>query len=459
LPDWVKSAPEPPAIRYAASASRSRRGEPIPAVVILQLPNTARRVTAGLLLAALALGALGAGAWDPRTLRVGTSGDYAPFSATSAEGATELEGFDVAVAHAYAEERGLALEFVRFRWPDLLTGLVGNDFDVAMSGVTVRPERSAAGRFTVPVVETGAVLLIRQPERWSELDELDRRIVRIGVNAGGHLERVARVRFPRATLVSIRDNLAVRRALVEGSLDAAVTDALEAPIWLRGTRGMAARGPFTRDRKAYLVRADRPGLAADLDAWLLARERDGGLAHLRRRHLGDAAGSPVATPLGALLAAIDERLAIMPLVGTAKRETGLPLEVPEREAIVLDAAVAGVRAAAERARVAPPSDALVRALFRAQLEAAKEVQSAAIKHPGFSPMQPLPDLDTQLRPALLRIGERIARLLIALPQGLDEASLRATARQALRTPHLSEDSTLAIANAIARLSRAPREAN
>lgn len=406
----------------------------------------------------LALAATGAAGEPAAHLRVGTTGDYSPFSIARAGEGAEPEGFDVAVARAYAEERGLALEFVPFRWTDLVAALGTGRFDVAMSGVTVRPERSAAGRFTVPVVESGAVLLVRQPERWSEPEDVDRPGIRIGVNAGGHLERVAGAHFSRAVLVSIPDNRAVRQALLDKNLHAAVTDTLEVAAWQRGTDGLAVIGPFTRDRKAYLVRPDRPGLASNLDTWLLARERDGTLAALRREHLPVAAAAPVATPLGSLLAAIDERLSLMPLVGVAKRRSGLPLEVPEREFLVLDVAIAGVHAAAKRARIDPPPDAVVRALFQAQIEAGKEVQWTAVQDLEYAPPEPLPDLDSGLRPGLLRIGDRIADLLLVLPEGLEKERVRAAARDALRTPYLSERSSLALADAIVAVSHASRGA-
>ncbi len=388
-------------------------------------------------------------------LRVGTSGDYAPFSARSGEDLRDFEGFDIAVARAYAEERGLVLELVPFRWPALLEDLTAKRFDVAMSGITVRPERTAAGRFTVPVVESGAVVLARHPSRWSDLEDLDRRVVRIGVNAGGHLEQVARARFRRATLISIPDNAAVKKALDSLDVDAVVTDVFEAPLWRQQDPQLAVLGPFTRDRKAYLVRADRPGLARDLDGWLIERERDGSLAQLRARYLGG--GAPTATPLAALLAAVDERLALMPLVGSAKRRAGLPLEVPEREALVLDAALVSVRKAAARAHQKPPRALPVRAVFRAQLDAAKEVQWAAVRDPAWEPGDSIPDLDGALRPALLRIGDRIAALLVALPPDLEPAAVRAAARDALRSRWLSESSVRRIADAIIRYSKAPRE--
>lgn len=404
-------------------------------------------------LATLALSAASHGeAPGKPVLRVGTSGDYAPFSSTGKGGSPS--GFDIAVARAYAQERGLGLEFVRFRWPDLVRDLEAGRFDVAMSGITIRPQRSIAGRFSVPVIESGAVLLLRQPERWNAVEELDRPDVRIGVNAGGYLEQVAQEYFPRATLLSIHDNASVRAALLAGELDAAVTDSLEAPQWRRGAEELGQTAAFTRDRKAYLVRADHPTLAADLDRWLLDREADGSLAKLRREHLGEAADAPIATPLGALIAAMDERLALMPLVAAAKRHAGVPLEVPEREALVLEAAVSGTRDAAARAGVAPLPEASVRAVFAAQLAAAKQVQWNALRDPSFKPEEPIPDLEKQLRPALLRIGEQIGALLVLLPPGQGDDALHAAARNGLRTPRLSSDSVAGIAEALAKLEHA-----
>jgi cyclohexadienyl dehydratase len=385
---------------------------------------------------------------------VGTSGDYAPFSLAAEDGARS--GFDVEVARRYAKERGLEVEIVRFRWPELLRDLEAGRFEVAMSGVTVVPRRSLAGRFSVPVAESGAVLLTREPERWKTPDELDRPDLRIGVNAGGYLEQVARHRFPRATLLAIPSNQAVREALLAGSLDAAVTDSLEAPGWRRGTGAeeLGQTEPFTRDRKAYLVRVDRPELAADLDRWLLERERDGSLGELRRKELGAQAAGAIATPLGALFAAIDERLSLMPWVAAAKQRAGLPLEAPEREAKVLDAALAATRAAATEAKAASLPEDAVRAVFTAQLEAAKQVQAQTLRDTSFVAEEPLPDLDKQLRPALLRIGDRIAALLVALPPDLDERALHAAARDGIRTPRVPPDAVAAIAEALFKLSSA-----
>jgi cyclohexadienyl dehydratase len=396
----------------------------------------------------------GAAHASPRpVLRVGTSGDYAPFSLAIEGEAIVFEGFDLAVARAFAEAHGYELEARRFKWKGLSGSLEKGRFDVAMSGVTVIPSRSAIGRFSIPVVETGAVVLVGAPERFPDLDSLNKSTARIGVNAGGYLEGVAHRRFPMATLLAIPDNGAVLDALSTGNVHAAVTDTAEATLWLDASPGALQLGPITRDRKAYLVHPDRPDIAAQLDRWLLAREADGTLAGVRSIYFGENAGPAVATPLLALLAAIDERLSLMPQVAVAKREAGMALAAPRREARVLDAALEAVEKAAAEVSAPPVDEALVRALFRAQIDAAKQVQSAALKDPDFERPEHPPDIDGKLRPALIRIGEKIARMIVALPPGLEADAVRAATLDQLRAPLVNEHSKRAIADALIALSR------
>jgi cyclohexadienyl dehydratase len=428
-----------------------------------------------ILLLAIAVSTIAPEAAAQPSLRVGTSGDYPPFSLALGEDPVVFEGFDLDLARDFSATQGLPLIAVRFRWPHLLRDLSADRFDVAMSGVTITPERSAVGAFSVPVVETGAVVLARRGERFPNVDSLDQSEIRIGVNAGGYLEGVARGRFRHATLVMIPDNSAVLDAFVAGHLDAVVTDTAEAAGWMAAAGDVTLMGPLTRDRKAYLLRADRPDLAAQLDRFLLEREADGSLAALRALHLGPNGGPPVARPLQALLAAIDERLSLMPLVAVAKQRRGLPLVAAGREAVVLAAGVEAVGAAAAAAGTAPPSEVLVRALYRALIEAAKQVQrtevqptevqrtevrqteaqQTALKNADSEDPADVPDLDDALRPALLRIGEKIARLVVALPAGLDRTSVWAAAVDQLRTPQLTLESKRAIADALAVLSNAP----
>lgn len=404
---------------------------------------------------ALFLTAASAQAGD--VLRVGTSGDYPPFSlAVESESVAfpgvSFEGFDLEIAHAFAEAHGLLLAPKRFRWPHLVRDFEANRFDIAMSGVTITPERSALGRFSVPVAETGAVVLVREAERYPDVRALNENSVRIGVNAGGYLEKVAQTTFRGATLVTIPDNGAVLAAFVEGNLDAVVTDTAEAAGWMQSVANATLLGPLTRDRKAYWIRPENEGLAFSLDRWLVEQETNGRLAALRRQHFGTSGGPRTAEPLVALLAGVDERLSLMPLVAAAKRREGIPLVDERREKKVLASAAESVHAASARAGIPAPPDALVLAVFRAQIEAAKQVQRTAITDTTYERPTSVPDVDTVLRPALIRIGSKLAQLILALPADLGRDEVRAAAHDQLRTRWLTPESRIAIADSIAALT-------
>ncbi|HEY8120827.1 MAG TPA: transporter substrate-binding domain-containing protein [Myxococcota bacterium] len=408
-------------------------------------------------LAALALfAALAANAAD-KTLRVAVTGDYPPLCELTETG--DYAGLDPDVARAFAAERGYAIEWVALSWPELDAALAAGRFDVAMTGVTVRPDRSIAGRFSLPIAESGAVVLARDPALASEA-ALAQPGVSLTVNAGGHLERVARALFPSAAITPLQGNAAVRDAFASGAAVAVVTDTLEAARWRALVPGAAQLGPLTRDVKAYWLPADRSALAAELDAWLLAREGDGTLARLRAHALGaEQAERRTALPALALIAALAERLALMPAVAEAKRASGAPVLVPEREAAVISAAVASVQAAARSDARAAPAPLALEKFFGALLEASRGVQSAVLAAPA--PASPASvaayDLDTQLRPALTRITERIAALVPRLPTRLSESALseELAARDA-GLPGFGADERTRLAAALAELASADR---
>lgn len=420
--------------------SRSRNG------------SIARRLT-WLATVALPIAVLSVGADDAQPpLRVGTSGDYAPFSRALEEGEPNYEGLDIALARAYAADRDRPIEFVHFRWQRLLTGLEADRFDVAMSGITVRPDRSVAGRFTRPVAETGAVVLVPDGRDPDDFDALNKPKIRIGVNAGGYLEPVARKQFAKATLVSIPDNASILNALEDGHLDALVVDSVEADTWTQKESPLVRSESFTRDRKAFLVRADAEALALDLDRWLLEKQRDGTLARFQIEYLGPGADTGGAAPLPALIAAIDERLSLMPPLGALKRDSGIALEVPERDAADLDAATALVLefARAREDGAPPPASDAIRKFFEILLQAEREIQWKAVKDLYREIDTDQMDLDALLA-SLDRIERRFAPLILELSDTLERSVVRSAVEDGLRAERVSSARRRALSNAIAGL--------
>ncbi len=327
-------------------------------------------------------------------LRVATSGDYPPFSSVDAQGMPA--GLDVRVAMRLAADLDREIVFVPLAWPSLESSLAAGGFDVAMSGVTMRADRALRGRYTRPYAVTGALVVIRPADaaRWSAVAALDRAEVRVGVNAGGHLERTARGVFRVATIVPIADNR-ISEALAAGAVDAVVTDTAELAAW-PGERPRALP-PLTHDHKAYLLPATDAALAVAIDAWLAAREADGWLDAQRLQALGpQAAMDPATAGREAVAAFVRLRLALMPAVAAAKHAAGLPIEDRAQEARVL---------ARVRDRVAGDPERAVR-VYGELIALAKVVQRA-------TPPQPSDASLDALRAALGRIdaalGDELAR--------------------------------------------------
>ena len=288
-----------------------------------------------------------------RAIRAGTSGNYPPLSDWNGD---RPDGFAPALLANFAQAQHTNVAWTRFSWPSLTADMRADVFDLAADGVTVRADRSIAGRFTVPIARGGAVLLVHQsaygsaqlagPTPHDLLDAIRRPTLRIVVNAGGYLEGVTRRLLSGSEIRAIPDNAAVREAFVRGDADAAMTNTFEAPRWKAGLSDVETVGPLTSDVTALWVRADRGDLAETLDAWLLEEEASGRLERLRAKWLGDDSGGPTARPVDALVAATAERLALMPLVAAAKKRSGEGVEQVAQEARVLAAAQMTVARAA-----------------------------------------------------------------------------------------------------------------
>jgi cyclohexadienyl dehydratase len=408
-----------------------------------------RRAALGLvaLAGAAALAASGCAAHRPTAaaapvLRVGSSGDYPPFSVRAADGT--WSGFDVAVARAYAAARGRRLELVPFRWPELAARLAAGDFDVAMSGVTVRADRLLVGTMTAAVARAEAIVLVRHGA--APAAAVDRPGVRIAVNRGGHLERVARARLRYATLVPVDDNRSLAELLATGAVAAVVTDTVEAATFPAGAFAVAAR--LGRDRKAYWVAPGRAALAADLDAWLLAAERDGTLPRLRTAWLAGAGAPALAPELARVVDLAARRLMLMPAVAAAKRAAGLPIVDVRREAEV-------VARAGARARSAGLEGAAAERFARAQIDAARAVQAAARATAAES--ADAPALAT-LRPRIDVLDEATLAALVAMRAAaphVDGAAIATALRADAGVAGFDEAHAGAIAAAIAALAAAP----
>lgn len=203
-------------------------------------------------------------------LRVGTTGDYTPFSLRRPDGS--YEGADIEMAHDLAERLGVRLEFVPTIWVELLDDFLAGRFDIAMGGVTVTPARAEKAFFSVPTFVDGKRPLARREysDRFASIVAIDQPGVRVIANPGSANEAFARANFKHATVIIHHDNASVFDELVAGRADVMVTDGLEADHQAGLHPELCAvpvATPWTRLEKAYMFARD-PAMKASIDSWL-----------------------------------------------------------------------------------------------------------------------------------------------------------------------------------------------
>jgi len=201
-------------------------------------------------------------------LRIGTTGDYEPFSLAQ-DG--RLRGADIELALALAGQLQVEPVFVHTSWPTLLRDLAADRYDVAMSGITVTDERRRQGEFSVPYQAGGKTIVARCAEReqFDTLEEVDRRTVRVVVNPGGTNEQYVREHLHRAQIEMHADNRTVFDEISARRADAMITDDVEADLQAYRHPDLCRTfpGTLTHSTKAVFMPRDA-GLKGAVDAWL-----------------------------------------------------------------------------------------------------------------------------------------------------------------------------------------------
>jgi cyclohexadienyl dehydratase len=203
-------------------------------------------------------------------LRVGTTGDYKPFSFRNADGS--YTGADIEMAGRLAQRLGVRLVFVPTVWGQLMADFTAQKFDIAMGGVTNLPPRAAKGPFGRTVYVDGKRPIARctDRDRFTSIEAINQPNVRAVVNPGASNEEFAHARFPLAKLTVHSDNATVFDEISAGRADVMVTDGIEVDHQAFIHKDLcptAVPAAFTHLEKAYWLQPDRD-FEALVNKWL-----------------------------------------------------------------------------------------------------------------------------------------------------------------------------------------------
>jgi len=210
-------------------------------------------------------------------LRIGTTGDYAPFS-HRADGVAEFVGIDIDLGRDLAAALGVEAEFVLTSWPALTDDLAAGRYDVAMSGVSRTLARQRIGLLSVPYYADGKTPIARCAERarFETLEAIDSPGVRVVVNPGGTNERFVDERIRHASKLLHPDNRTIFAELLAGRADVMFTDRIEVELQTREHPELCSTMAqnLSYQEKAYLLPRD-PVWLEFVDTWLELRLAEG----------------------------------------------------------------------------------------------------------------------------------------------------------------------------------------
>jgi len=203
-------------------------------------------------------------------VRVGVTGDYAPFALRDAAGA--VTGLDIDMAQSLATAMGVKLEIVPTKWADLLTDIAADKFDIGMGGISVTLARQKAAFFSTAVMRTGKSAIARcdMKAKFGSLAEIDRPGVKVITNPGGTNEKFDRATLKSAEIVMFPTNTGIWAELIAGHADVMITDNVETRLQQKLHPELCAINPdkpFDFGELGYLLPRD-VALKSWVDLWL-----------------------------------------------------------------------------------------------------------------------------------------------------------------------------------------------
>jgi cyclohexadienyl dehydratase len=224
---------------------------------------------------------------DSGILRVGTTGDYAPFSESRVAG--QYNGIDIDLIHDLANTLEVEVVLVATSWPSLLSDLSNNEFDIAMSGISRTLQRQQHGFLSKPYHTGGKTPIIRcgDQTRLKSLSDIDQKGIRIIVNPGGTNERYVKAHIKLAEKILFADNRTIFEEIVQGRADVMITDAIEVTLQTNRQQALCPAMPgktLTYQEKAILMQQD-PILLNYVNLWLDLRLADGTVQRTFANHL------------------------------------------------------------------------------------------------------------------------------------------------------------------------------
>jgi ABC-type amino acid transport substrate-binding protein/putative hemolysin len=241
-------------------------------------------------------------------LIVGTAPDYPPFEFYNAQ--YQYDGFDIALINEIAMQLGVTVEFMPFAFDGLLTTVQLDQVDLAISAISVTPERDALVDFSNIYYATTDAILVRSDSTLTA-DTPDLLVnTRLGVQQGSVYQGYAQTKLvdtgkmPQMNLLVYQDISQAVTDLKESRIEAVWLGLLPAQDFAKDGSVKIATQALNQQLLAIALKQGSTALRDKINEALLALQNNGTIARLSEQYLNEtpdenATPPPTPTPLPA----------------------------------------------------------------------------------------------------------------------------------------------------------------
>lgn len=220
-------------------------------------------------------------------LRVGTTGDYKPFTYIEKQ---KYIGYDIEISRLLAKALNVNIEFISTTWKNISKDLENEKYDIAVGGISKNYEREKKFEITDSYITSGKCCLVRKGEenKYKSINDIDTPNTIIGVNIGGTNEEFVDKNFNRAKIIKYFDNLEVPKAVANRDVDVMITDSSEVNYYRNHNcklEGSQIDRPFTKCEKIYMLPKGQKKLLYFVNNLLKDLDKQGEIKKLKDKYL------------------------------------------------------------------------------------------------------------------------------------------------------------------------------
>jgi len=220
-------------------------------------------------------------------LVVGTFPEFSPMTFKDDEG--KNIGYDIDLINDIAGRLGVEVEFKEMIFPSLFDAVKAEEVDIAISSITITPERSKTVLFSIPYFTSGQTIILRE-EYGAITRPEDFTGKKIGAIRNTTCEAAVKdyTEPPHEEFISFETLNDEIEALKKGEIDAVVHDYCVAAYIVNLDSEIKLVGdPFTQEYYGMMSNIKSEALIEKLNELLREVKREGGLKTLDAKWFGE----------------------------------------------------------------------------------------------------------------------------------------------------------------------------